>query len=59
MPQPDYFKGTLAEEEDLNHENIVNLEEEYLISKFYDEVFMGVSEMKNGEWLNDNVHDGH
>lgn len=42
LSQPEYVEGSLLEEEEegLNDEDIVNFEEEYLISKLYKEVVM-------------------
>lgn len=35
--QPDYYEGPIDDVEDVNHKDIINLEEEYLIVKLYEQ----------------------
>lgn len=37
LSQPDYYEGPIDDVEDVNHKDIVNLEEEYLIVKHYEQ----------------------
>lgn len=41
MSQLGYYEGPIDDEEDVNQEDIVNLQEEDLIAKIYEQVFRG------------------
>lgn len=47
--QPEYYEGHIDDEDDVNDEDIVNLEEEDMIAKLYEEVIIEDSELKDAE----------
>ncbi|KAI5385153.1 hypothetical protein KIW84_071950 [Lathyrus oleraceus] len=49
LSQLEYYEGPINDEEDVNHEGIINLKEEDLIAKFYEQVIREDFELKNGE----------